>query len=173
MNARACRTGRLAFAVLFAFCSTGFPAGAGKAPEKVQAALFMKLLAFHKGIASGGKVVIYVAAAPDFAQELRKGVGKKIGSAELAEVVSGDGVPDEKPSAVYVGTEKLVASLTAYTRKHDLLSITGEPGLVEQGISLGVGTEDGKPTVLINTTASKEEAAQWDPAVFKIATTVK
>lgn len=173
MTTRTLRVGRLALVTLLVFCATALTGAAKKAPESIQAALFMKLLAFHKGIASGSRVVVYVAQAPEFAKELRKGVGKKIGAAELAEVLEGSDVPDRKPSAVYIGSEKLVASLTAYTREHDLLSITGAPELVESGISLGVGTEDGKPTVLINTTASKEEGAEWDPAVFKIATTVK
>ncbi|MBD3240023.1 MAG: DUF4154 domain-containing protein [Chitinivibrionales bacterium] len=172
MERRVQRIAWLAFAILLAFCTTAFT-GTEKAPEKVQAALFMKLLAFHKGIASGGDVVVYVAAASDFAAELRKGIGKKIGSAELVSVIEGNETPTEKPSVIYIGSEELVDSLTSYTRTHDLLSITGIPGLVERGISLGVGTQDGKPTVRINTTASKEESAEWDAAIFKIATTVK
>lgn len=172
MTKRASRVGRLVVAVLLIFCVTTSTGGVSKAPESVQAALFVKLLAFHKGVASGEQVVVYVADAGEFATELRKAIGQKIGAAKLVEVTSGSDVPETKPTVIYVGTEELVASLTAYARKHDVLTITGVPELAKKGVSLGVGMENDKPAVLLNPSASKQESAEWDPAIFKIARTV-
>jgi len=44
--------------------------------------------------------------------------------------------------------------------------------LTTLGISLGIGLEDGKPKILLNLSASKDEGIDWNPAILKIATTL-
>ena len=52
-----------------------------KAPEGVQAALFVKLLAFHKNLQPN--ISIHVISFPSLAGELKDIIGEKIGSATL------------------------------------------------------------------------------------------
>lgn len=144
------------------------------APANVAAALLVKLAAFEKNIASGGDVSVYVMGAPEVAKELEKGIGQKIGSATLTSVNSGDAVPGAKPSILYVGDKSKVSVATEYTHANKVLSMTGIPSLVNDGITLGFGVgSDGKPQIKLNLSSTVVEGASWNPAIMKVAKTVK
>lgn len=142
-----------------------------QAPPQIQAALFVKLLAFHKGIA-GKDIVIYVMGNPGISKELEKISGIAIGKGRLVKVVTGEGLPESRPSVVYVGSDTDLDKILDYTRTNDILSITGAPDLVSQGVTLGVGISNKKPRVLLNLTASKEEGVDWDYAILKVSITI-
>lgn len=146
-----------------------------RVPVKIQAVLIAKLLVFDKDISSGGHISIHVIGAPDFAAEMKKAVGKKIGQSRLVAITEGTSLPTAwKPSAVYLGDPAMLKDVMAYTRSNQLLSITGVPDLVSKGITLGLGVSaDKKPKILLNLLASKEENISWHPTMFKISTIIK
>ncbi|MBN1980039.1 MAG: YfiR family protein [Chitinivibrionales bacterium] len=141
------------------------------APVNIQAAMFIKLLAFDKNL--NGSIVVWVIGEDGFAVELKKGVGKEVGAATLGDVKSGAGLPADKPQVIYVNDSKLIADVIAYTRANKILTITGNPELVAKGVTLGIGVSEGKPKILLNISSSKEEEIDWNPAILKIALTVK
>jgi hypothetical protein len=141
--------------------------GEDKAPPEIQAALFVKLLGFDKTLS--GNISICVIGEPEFAAEMKKGIGKDIGSAKLTSVTESNGMPSEKPSIVYLGDASKFNEVIAYTKANKILSITGISELVEKGISLGIGISEGKPKVMLNMTSSKEEGREWNPAILKVA----
>jgi hypothetical protein len=151
----------------------GFSEDIGVAPIALQAALFLKLLAFNKNISTSGSATIYVADSPEFAAEMKKAEGKPLGTAKLGKVIEGKGVPSDKPSAIYIGDESALAKLTAYTKANKILSITGNPGLVSKDVSLAVGISGGKPKIMLNLSSSKDEGIDWNPAILKVAATIK
>jgi YfiR/HmsC-like len=151
----------------------GYCQDVSEAPVALQAALFLKLLPFDKNIVSTGAVTIYVVDAPEFAAEMKKAEGKLIGAAALSKVIDGKGVPAEKPSVIYVGSESVLKELVAYTRENKILSISGKPELASKEISLFVGISSEKPKILLNLSASKEEGIDWNPAILKVAATIK
>jgi hypothetical protein len=104
---------------------------------------------------------------------MKKGIGKPIGGGTLTKVDEGAGLPTDKPSIIYSSDPGIVDKITAYTHQNKVLSITGDPGSVQKGITLGVGVAGGKPTVLLNLASSKEEGVDWNAAILKIALTVK
>ncbi len=142
-------------------------------PEDVQASLFIRILALHKGINSGGGVSVYVVGSHAFVRAMRKEIGKKIGRSELAEVISGDSLPEKKPSVIYVGDQSRAAEIIRYTRKNKVLSITGIDTLVAEGVTVGLGSENRRPKILLNLSASVEEGVDWNHAILKVASTVK
>ncbi|MCP4346355.1 MAG: YfiR family protein [Desulfobacterales bacterium] len=142
-------------------------------PEDVQASLFIRIMALHKGISNGGNVSIYVVGSHAFVRAMRKQIGKKIGKSELAEVISGDGLPEKKPSVIYVGDHSKAGELIRYTRKNKVLSITGIETLVAKGVTVGLGSENRRPKILLNLSASVEEGVDWNHAILKVASTVK
>jgi hypothetical protein len=144
-----------------------------EAPVTLQAALFLKLLPFDKNIVSTGAVTIYVANAPEFAAEMKKAEGKLVGSAVISKVIDGKGVPTEKPSVLYIGSESGLKELVAYTKENKVLSISGKPDLSSKDISLFVGISNEKPKILLNLSASKDEGIDWNPAILKVAATIK
>ena len=140
------------------------------APAGVQAALFVKILAFDRQISAGGEVTIHVVDAPDVARELKRAVGMSIGAATLKSVSEGPDIPPSKPTAVYLADVSNLRRILNYTRTNKVLSMTGSPPLVPQGATLGVGIGgDGKPKILVNLSSSKEEGADWNPAILKTA----
>jgi hypothetical protein len=145
-----------------------YPADAQeRVPPEIQAALFVKLLGFDRSLR--GDVSIIVIGDPKFAAEMRKGIGKDIGTGKLISVAESAELPSEKPSVVYLGDASKVREVMDYARANKILSITGIPELAELGISMGIGVSGGKPEVLLNMSSSKAEGRDWNPAILKIA----
>lgn len=154
--------------------SSAAPAGEyGAAPVEIQAALFIKLFLFNNDLNGGGDLVVHVIDAPDFAAEMEKSVGKKIGKSRFAGVTESAGLPEKTPSVVYLGRADALEAVVAYTHAQGVLSITGLPDLVRQGVTLGVGIREQKPKILFNLSASEKEGMDWNPVIMKIAEIVK
>jgi hypothetical protein len=143
------------------------------APPKLQAGLFVKLLAFNKGLASGGDISIHVMGSPEFAAAMKAGIGKAVGQARISAITEGNSLPTEKPEVIYVGSASMTDTVVEYTRANHIMSITGRPDQVEKGVTLGVGVLAGKPRILLNLWSSREEGIDWNPAVLKISTVIK
>ncbi len=160
------------FILLFsAVAAFGLPAMAqSKAPAKIQAALFMKVLGFYTNL-GGDPFTIHVVGAPDVAAALKTFVGKKAGKATLKEVTEGSGPPSGKAQVVYVGSD--AKNITAYCQSNKILSITGIPKFVSEGVTLGVGVENKKPKILLNLSSTKSEDVNWNPAILKVASTIE
>ena len=142
------------------------------APAQIQAALFIKLLAFHQGLA-GQEITIHVVGDDKVAAELKRVSGVGIGTGKLGGVTAGGIPPEKKPSAVYIGDPARLEAAVGYTRKNGMISLTGLPDLVPRGVSLGVGISGGKPRVLLNISASRDEGIHWDPTILKVSLTYK
>lgn len=139
-----------------------------QAPAKLQAALIMKLLAFYTNL--GDKpFTIQVVGAPDIAKELKALVGKSAGKATLNDVVEGD-APSGSPQVVYVG--KSPGDVIGFTQSNKILSVTGIPAFVNDGVTLGIGIENKKPKIILNLSSSKAEEINWNPAILKVAATI-
>lgn len=145
----------------------------GQAPVDIQAALFIKLFLFNNDLNGGGDLIVHVIDAPEFAAEMEKSVGKKIGKAKFAAVTESAGLPEKKPSVIYLGKSDALEEVIAYTHAHGVLSITGLPDLVRKGATLGVGIREQKPKILFNLSASEKEGMDWNPVIMKIAEIIK
>jgi len=145
----------------------------GVAPAKVQAAVFVKALAFNKGLAAGGDISIHVVDSPEFATAMKKGIGTAVGKARIGAVTEGNGLPAEKPAVVYLGDASRRDEIIQYTRANKIMSITGLPDQVQKGITMGVGILRDKPKIILNLSSSREEGIDWNPALLKIAAVTK
>jgi hypothetical protein len=144
------------------------------APASIAAAMALKVVGFEKGMDKGGDITIYVLGANDVADELKKGVGKPVGKANLKEVLAGDNLPATKPTILFLGNAAKFDAAIQYTHANKVLSVTGLPELASKGISLGFGVgDDNKPKILLNLSASVEEGLDWNPAILKVAQTIK
>lgn len=155
------------------FCSGVFAGDYKVAPISVQAPLVLKLLAFEQKIATDGDITVHVIGSSDFAGELKKSVGEKIGKGQLASVSESEDLPAEKPSVIYIGDDAKLDAILAYTKQNGVLSVTGIPDLVSRGVTLGIGVSGEKPKILLNVLSSKEENTNWNPAIMKVSTIVK
>ncbi len=140
-------------------------------PYNIQSAVLLKAMAFNKNLS--GNVTMYVLGSDAFASAVKKGIGKRFGAASLSAVNSGEELPDIPPDIIYVEKKKFFGTVSAYSRKHNIMSITGNPDMVKQGVSIGVCSKQGKPTILLNLKASKQEKIQWNLAILKVAVQIK
>ena len=162
------------YILIFIFISSPSVAGNyGVVPVSIQAALFCKLLVFNQEISTGSSISIYIVGASDFANEMQQVLGKKIGKSKITSILEGTGLPDYKPSIIYVGNTSKADALIVYARQNKVLTITGIPELVSAGVTLGLGVLNQKPRILLNILASKEEGINWNPTIFKIAVITK
>ncbi|UCC44080.1 MAG: DUF4154 domain-containing protein [Candidatus Zixiibacteriota bacterium] len=144
-------------------------------PPGLAAALIVKLAAFERNLASEeGDISICVIGAPLLAEKLERAIGYRIGSGQLKKVLQVDSIPEEVPTIVCLGDSTKLSEVKAYTRDNKILSVTTVPGLVAEGISLGIGIGGNrKPEVTLNLTSSREEDLDWNPAIFKIVQIVE
>ena len=153
------------------FAGLAFPVQAqDKAPDKLQAALIMKLLAFYTNLGAD-PFTIHVIGAPGVASELKKLEGKTAGKATLNGVTTSDGLPSGEAKVVYVG--KNIKDAIAYTQSNSVLSVSGVPGYTSDGVTLGISIEAGKPKIILNLSSSKAESINWNPAILKVAATIQ
>ena len=158
--------------IIFGFSVAAF--GQNPAPANIAAALALKVIKYERNISSSGDVSAYVLNNPDLQSELKKGIGKAIGSATLKAVDGGGDLPATKPSVLFVGDASAVDAALEYSRAQKVLTVTHDPSLVADGVTLGIGVGgDGKPKIVINLTSSNEENLDWNADIMKVARTIK
>lgn len=162
------KVGMIAFLLIIGLA---LPAHAQKkAPPKLQAALFLKLLSYYTNLGSG-PFTIHVVNSAEVAKELRGMKGKTVGKATLADISESAGAPTNDAKVIYVGDS--VQAMIGFSQANKRLTITGDPAFVSQGVTLGVAIEAGKPKILLNLSSTKAEAVNWNPAILKVASTVE
>jgi len=177
-NRNGCRITVMVFGIcLFCF---GVVQGQEKAaPAKLSSATIIKLAAFEKKISAGGEVSVYVMGDSKVAKQFKKAIGTKIGDAVLKHVDEGTSLPEKspavyKPSIYFIGGDKYVAESLTYTRNNDVLSVTANPKYSAEGVTLTISVGgNGKPKVTLNLTSSANEGCDWNPAIMKVAKTIK
>ncbi|MCP4109349.1 MAG: YfiR family protein [Desulfobacteraceae bacterium] len=162
--------------VLFIIMAASLPAFAKsrrQVPINVQVTLFTRLLYFHNGISNGGNITICVIGSSEFAREMKKKIGTKIGTSKLAEVRESNDIPTEKPSVIYLNDPGMLEKVIQYTRKNKVLSISGKERVLLGGITLGIVDNNRKPKIMLNLSSSVEEGVDWNHAILKVASSFK
>ena len=144
-----------------------------KAPTDLQAKLFSKVFLFNNNLTKGGDIVVHVIHSTEFAAELRKSIGQKIGKSKISVVTESEGLPGEKPSVIYLGEPEKLEEVIKYSQSEKILSITGIPELVLKGITLGIGVKKKKPEILMNISSSQSEGMDWNPIILKVCKIIK
>lgn len=62
-----------------------------------------------------------------------------------------------------------IEQIAKVTRKHNVLSFSFIPGYIESGLSVGIGSKAGRPQILINLKASKEEGIDFNSQLLKLS----
>lgn len=71
------------------------------------------------------------------------------------------------------GLEAELARVVESTRETDVTSASSDVDLVDQGITVGIETVDGKDRIVINLEAAKEEACEFMASLLKMARVVR
>ncbi len=85
-----------------------------------------------------------------------------------------DGLRDDV-DVLYITPMRAISleRVTAASRSKQLLTLTGVPEYVKAGISIGIGSLDNKPIVLVNLAALRAEGAPFNSQLLNIAKVVR
>lgn len=95
---------------------------------------------------------------------------------DLTDITSlADLISHEALYALYVAPLRAVdvSEILAAAQKRKVLTLTGVPAYVEQGVALGIGKHGNRPTILINLPSSKAEGANLDSQLLNVARIIK
>ncbi|HPN37478.1 MAG TPA: YfiR/HmsC family protein [Melioribacteraceae bacterium] len=134
--------------------------------------LTIKVLALNKSLK--GNIKIYVLGNDAIANELKKNIGNTIVAATISAVDAGSDIPAGKYDIIYVCNASKVNAAKSYAKQHKSLTITNIPTLAFEGITLGFGLDDDKKQIIfLNLSSSSEQGMEWNPAIMKVAQTIK
>jgi hypothetical protein len=91
-------------------------------------------------------------------------------ASSLGNVISSDEI-----DVVYLcpGLESNVSDIVELTRKRHVISVGSRDDYVKRGVSLGVFLTNGRPTIMVNLTASRSEGASFSSDLLRLATVIK
>jgi hypothetical protein len=174
----------------------GRVAAADVLPSKNQALLLLRILAYDHKLGErvvDKRVTIYVvhktgvAESEDAANEMvgtlrdiaktTKLAGNSIQIVKLAynkDTFDAD-VGRVKAAALYVAPSlgDTLSPIASVSGRRKLLTFTGVPEYVNAGLSIGFANDNGKPVISVNIPASKNEGADLDVALLRVAKIVK
>jgi hypothetical protein len=146
----------------------------GEVPAKFQAILFKKILAYDR--AAGGRSKILVVFSDESSAEVEE-IVKAFGDVGLSgQSVKTESLGDAKDvTALYVMPKSMRPAVREFCTSKQLLSMTGNPSLVERG-EVAVGLEmkpDGRPGIVVHLKRVREEARDLSADLLGLARVVK
>jgi len=138
---------------------------------KVAASLGLKILSLQKQFAGKPEgITIYVLGDSNVAKAFLSYVNQNVGTMRLARVLSGDGLPADKPDILFIGDKNKVQEAIKYTRANGVLSMARNDRMISQGVTLIVylGAE-GTPQISLNMSGALLERVEVNPATLKVA----
>jgi hypothetical protein len=164
-------------------------------PATQQSYLIIRILSYDRNVhdRSGGSAVnVAVVYKPgnSASEATQQAVVQAIQSAAESANVSGlpitvepipyDGSLESRASgahaaAIYVcpGLEDALPAIQSITHKNRILSFTNIEPNVKNGLSVGLFTRGGRPTILVNLPATQAEGANLDSALLRVAEVLK
>lgn len=182
------------FIFLLIFISIRLTAQDMDVPMNLQYSLIGKILSFNRTLKSHSddKVIIGILyqskyrSSSNAKNELlaiaQADVGGKIGSravqwigVELQDENINVALETENIDVLYITPMRNVAikDIAAVTRAKHILSITGIPEYLEDGLAVGIGSKGEKPFLYVNLVASKAEGADFNSQFLKIVQIVQ
>jgi hypothetical protein len=182
-------------ALCILICSLALPAQEVSVPLRVQYPILLKALTFDRALKTrcGGDIVLGILYQGAFRKSLNvkdelldairelspqsvEGLPLHVvpieygPGADLDEELSRNGV-----NTLYVAPLRAVdiGDVAAATRRKGVLSLTGVPEYVEDGLSIGVWIRGDRPALIINVPASRAEGAQLDSRLLDLARTIR
>jgi hypothetical protein len=135
-------------------------------PVNLQAALFKKIFSFDKTLQAKGSFEVAVLGTGG------DGVASAFKEAGInAKAIAGEQVPGGF-AVVYVMPG--ITSTKSQTSSKGVLSISGESSFVENGkVAIAIGTEGGKPKIIVNMGQLKAEGQELSSELLKISKVIQ
>ena len=160
-------------------------------PVRAQYLLFLKILTFDRNLDQrvNGDLVIGIVYQRRFRRSLhvRDALLNAVKESKIADVaghqirvVSIDlesntdirkAIREHRVNALYIAPLRAVdiKSISKVSREAKVLTMTGVPEYVEEGIAVGIGLRGEKPEILVNLRAAKAEGVDFHAQLLKLA----
>lgn len=149
-------------------------------PEKLQVALFIKILSYDRKIKSDIKIGILDGSNKSDIQNSFQAVqGQKISgysfSVSTISVSEISSMKSKNIDVLYITSDNKsnLSNILKASKNSQVLTITGVPDYVNEGVSVGIGIKNGKPDILVNLSSSKAESHELSSQLLKLCTIVK
>jgi hypothetical protein len=153
-------------------------------PVEVQVPLLLKILTFNRSLTDAADPLV-VGIVFQHRNRASAAIGEEVRGLLMAAprpirvvVIDLDETRDlrgtllrESVRVVYVAPLQAVSvsTLTEATRGERVVSVTGVPRYVEQGLAVGIDLSDSRPRIVINLAASRAEGADFSAELLKLA----
>ena len=174
-------------ALAAAFAATPAAAQQMAAPVDVQFSLFYRIFSYDRNLerraASG--LVIGVVFQPDVRASvlarndaMRQPVPEGVGFAVRMVAIPLSERTDVDSAAGAAGCNVLyvtplravdVAEIARSARARDILTLTGVPEYVLEGVAVGIGVRGDRPEILVNLNASRQQGADFSAQLLRLA----
>ena len=134
----------------------------------MQAVLLSKILLHERHYRRQQDIRVFVLSEPRIAMAFNKLIGSNTEHIRIVEVAAGDSLPSDKYDVIYFNHTEYLQDVIAYGKQHGVVTATGNPKLVEKGVTLGTGTEKGRPRFYLNLRASFATDLEWEQKVLNI-----
>jgi autotransporter adhesin len=71
------------------------------------------------------------------------------------------------------GNAQNLDALLKVSQANQIITTTGVPTYVDQGVAVGIGIRQDKPQILINLGGSKREGSEFDASLLRIASVIR
>lgn len=157
-------------------------------PVEMQVRLFTKILAYDRALHPGSdsltlgvlyqpKFIASRSAKDQFLEALSEIETDGLGPIRCVPIDVTDpetiesAITGEAIDVLYISPLRAAdpETLTKISRTHDILTLTGVPEYVESTVSVGIGSKGGRPRILINQEAAREEGADFSAQLLRLA----
>lgn len=149
-------------------------------PGKLQVALFLKILSYDRAIKNDVKIgILDGSAKSDIESSFQSVQGQKISGFSFSVVdLSVSELSSMKAKGIDVlyitpDNKANISNILKSSRNNKVLTITGVPDYVNDGVSVGIGLKNGKPDILVNLSSSKSEDHELSSQLLKLCTIIR
>jgi len=183
-------------ALLALLFTSPVPAQEMPRPIEEQAPLILKILTYDRNLDRNSEEVLTIGIVhdptnPDSATAMQElsdflfaNKGKKVKQKpfryfqiEYAGSESLRAFSEERGIGVYYITpgfsSATLSQIIGVSRSPSITSMTGVPDYVQAGVAVGIGERRGRPQILINLPASREEGSEFDASLLRISTVIR
>lgn len=153
----------------FVFAIFSFSLSATELPASLQVVLISKILSFEHSSSHKKQVSIFVLGSPKIYQAFNKLKIKNYGEISINQLEIGASLPKKSFNIIYVGDEKKIEAAVRYAEQNNALLVAPNTQWVKKGITVAIGTKDGRPHFYINLATSAASGLKWDQKILKVA----
>lgn len=159
-------------------------------PVNLQVTLLLKVLTYDRNLSRVGDILtigvlvdpddpVSVAVAEQVIAILAAASGKRVKSLSIrvvrielrANAPVDESIAESGANVLYLtpGLQTRLEAVVQISQAQGLVSLTGVPDFVSQGVAVGIGARQDKPEILINLASARLEGSRFDASLLRLS----